>query len=135
MDKLINKLSQCFPKMYINNINEAIIEPKNNIYFRLADVKDERDIKIKLVMWCSRLKGMSKQKKQYLLDGFNKFCGTNLSIIDMHDIYCGCGNGCNKELSENLVDSNFNMNEFPRRGIASWFKGNIQDWERSLWND
>lgn len=54
---------QCF----INYNFELIVEPKNNIYFRLEDVETERDLKIKVLSWLSRpsCKGVSPyyQKK------------------------------------------------------------------------
>lgn len=132
MKDVINRLKEAYPKMFINEINEAIIEPYNNIYFRLEDVKDERDVMIKLVKWCSRLKGMSKVRKYYLLDGFNAFCGTNLTLLDMSYIYCELGNGINDKLAQEFVDSDFNMDLIPKYEIPSWFKGDLRAWEKSL---
>ena len=43
-----------FPKAFINNSNEIILEPKNNVYFRLDDVKTEFDFKCKMFAWLSR---------------------------------------------------------------------------------
>jgi hypothetical protein len=132
MTEIIERLKEAYPKMFINEINEAIIEPCNNIYFRLEDVKDEKDVMIKLVKWCSRLKEMTKVRKYYLLNGFNNFCGTNFTLLDMDHIYCQLGNDCKPELTKRFVDSDFNMDLLPKYEIPSWFKGDIRAWEKLL---
>jgi len=126
-----NKLKEAFPKMFINEFNEAIIEPYNNIYFRLEDCHDERDVMIKLIKFCSRLKGMNLVRKDYILDGINYFCQTNFSLVDMSNIYTVLGNGVNDDLTQKFVDSDFNMDFIPQE-MPSWFDGDQKRWEKMV---
>ena len=127
--EILEKLKGAFPKMFVNDINEAIIEPHDNIYFCLINCTDERDVMIKLIEYCSRLKEMSAVRKNYLMQGINNFCKTRLSLVDMHYIYQELGCGVNHDLAVKFVDSDFNMGLLDTEYIPSWFKGDRKQWE------
>ena len=129
--EVVDKIKKAFPKMFVNELNEAIIEPHSNVYFRLEACKDEKDVMVKIIEWCSRLKEISTVRKMYLLNGINHFCGTNFSLADMHDIYRELGNGVNHEKTIAFVDSDFNMNLIDRT-IPSWFKGGQDEWKNLI---
>ncbi|GKU82699.1 hypothetical protein NCCP28_20950 [Niallia sp. NCCP-28] len=42
------------PKCFINSLNEWMIVPKKNIYFRLEDIQNELDLNCKVIAWLSR---------------------------------------------------------------------------------
>lgn len=54
MESYIHRLMQSFSGSFINGINEIILYPETNLYFRLDDVNSEFDVKCKLLEWCSR---------------------------------------------------------------------------------
>jgi len=54
LKSIINHALQVFPKSFINQSNEIILEPKNNVYFRLDDANTELEFKCKMFAWLSR---------------------------------------------------------------------------------
>lgn len=57
----LTNISHYSPKYFINDRNELIIEPKNNIYFSLEGIMTETNLKCKILAWLSRpsCKGVS----------------------------------------------------------------------------
>lgn len=76
-------------KSFINQCNEMIVEPKNNIYFQLSDVKSELDVKCKVISWLSRhsCKGVSELWQKRIRGLVNEYLGTNFSKDEMIIIY------------------------------------------------
>ena len=90
-----------------------------NEYFILESCKDEREIKCKVLAWFSRgahktqhynSKKKNNEYHQFMLDGINKYLGTNFDFEDMDIIYTKLGNDVNRPLCEKFVDSGYDMN-------------------------
>lgn len=112
LQKEVFKLMKCFHKSFINSSQELILEARNNVYFRLEDVKTVLDLKCKLIAWVSRpaSKDTPKLCRLKLITGFNKYLGTNFSQEEILDwIYTLLGNDCNRELCEKFVESNYDL--------------------------
>jgi len=111
MKSILKKLKEAFPQMYINKLNEAIIHPRNNIFFRLEDCETEDDVIAKLLNWLSRPahKGVQEHCQDYILDGINYFIGETFTKEDMCRIYCQMGNAVNNELTKQFITSHFDM--------------------------
>ena len=107
-----------FNKSFINYRNELILIPKTNLYFSLNNVKNELDLKCKVLEWCSRdaYKSMpystDRRNRMYQDDvrgNINIFLKTNFARNDMELIYSKLGNGVNHELTIKFVQSNYDM--------------------------
>lgn len=114
----ISKLMGCFPGSFINYKNELILSTVGNVYFILSDISTEREIKIKLIEWCSRAACKSqpcrtpKQNDAFNLrirNGINAFLGVEFSRADWLYIYTYLGNSCNRPLCEKFVDGGFDI--------------------------
>ena len=114
------KLLKAFPNSFINNNSEFIASNTGNQYFRLEDCKEGTlDIRRKVVSWFSRgackTEPYRSKKKidefhKFMLDGINKFLGTEFTNENMELIYTRLGNDCNKELCEKFITSGYDMN-------------------------
>lgn len=142
MNELIYKLLILFisEKPYINDLNEIILAPKGNIYFRLEDVKTELDLKCKVIAWLSRsaLKfqyyheekysgkydeygnaiyiknswGIKKNKeiRNKCIKAINQICGTNFNKEQIELIYIHLGNDINRKLTIQFIESGYDLN-------------------------
>ncbi|MCM3294244.1 hypothetical protein M3661_29595 [Paenibacillus sp. MER 180] len=99
------------PKAFINSRDELIVEPKNNVYFKLTDIKTEMDLKAKVIAWLSRpsCKGVSPYFQKRIRGILNDFLGTNFSVDQMMVIYTYLGNGCNGSLCVQFIESGYDM--------------------------
>lgn len=114
---MINK-SICNPyglRCFINNIDELIVSPKLNAYFRLADVETELEFKCKCLEWLSfyvannHWFGHDKERKK--IEKFiNYILNTKFTHDDYQDIYCRLGNRVNHSLTESFINNNYDMN-------------------------
>ncbi|KGE20607.1 hypothetical protein [Paenibacillus wynnii] len=111
LSSIINKALHAFPKSFINNSNEIILEPRNNVYFRLEGVNTELDFKCKMFAWISRpiAKGLNKYWKPRVLESFNEVLGTHFSKDDMYEIYDRLGNDVNRNLAIKFIESGYDM--------------------------
>lgn len=100
------------PKCFINHNVELIIEPKNNIYFRLEDVETELELKCKVLAWLSRpsYKGVSNYWQKRIRAIVNEFLGTEFTFDEMKQIYTYLGSDCNREKSIKFIKSNYDLN-------------------------
>lgn len=110
--KFINIVQKHSPKCFINVNYELIVEPKNNIYFRLEDIETELDLKCKILAWLSRpsCKGVSNYWQKRIRTIVNEFLDTNFTFDEMEIIYTYLGNDCNREKSINFIESNYDLN-------------------------
>lgn len=108
---IINNALQVFPKSFINRSNEIILEPRNNVYFRLEDVDTELDFKCKMFAWVSRpiAKGLNKYWSPRVLNSFNSLLGTNFTKEQMYKIYDRLGNDINRQLTISFIESNYDF--------------------------
>lgn len=100
------------PKCFINTRYELIIEPKNNIYFRLEDIETELELKCKILAWLSRpsCKGVGKYWQKRIRAIVNEFLDTDFTFNEMEIIYTYLGNDCNREKSINFIKSKYDLN-------------------------
>ena len=114
----IQKLMSCFPNSFINGEGEFIAHRYANEYFILRTCETELDIKCKVLEWFSRgaYKSepyMSKKKNaefhEFMINGINKYLGTNFSYDDMEIIYTYLGNCCNHAKTEKFIESGYDM--------------------------
>lgn len=111
LKSIINHALQVFPKSFINHNNEIILEPRNNVYFRLEDVDTELDFKCKMFAWVSRpiAKGLNKYWAPRVLNSFNELLGTNFTKDEMYEIYDRLGNDINRQLTIRFIESNYDL--------------------------
>lgn len=114
---LINQSLQVFPNAFINRSNELILEPRNNVYFRLEDVKTELDFKCKMFAWVSRpiAKGLNKYWWPKVLRNFNELLDTDFTRDDMYAIYDLLGNDVNRQLTIRFIESNYDLSLLRRQ--------------------
>jgi len=107
----IDRLKEVFPKSFIYKNDELIVEPKNNIYFRIDDVESEIDFKCKIVEWLSRPahKGLSKWWQSRIRSGMNKFLGTAFTPEEMSTIYTHLGCCCNRQKTKVFILSGYDV--------------------------
>ena len=111
----LKKLLNCFPGSYINRNLEVILIPKTNTYFSLVGCGTKRDIIAKVLMWCTRdiakARPYQQQKRNiaFYVDNrmrLEKYLGADINV----DVVYHClGNGINKELTYQFIDSGFDM--------------------------
>lgn len=116
LKSIINHALQVFPKSFINHSNEIILEPRNNVYFRLEDVKTELDFKCKMFAWVSRpiAKSLNKYWSPKVLNSFNRLLNTNFSKDEMHKVYDRLGNDVNRQLTTRFIESNYDLSLLER---------------------
>src|SRR5690625_5293438 len=106
--RLVQKQS---PKCFINHNFELIVEPKNNIYFRLEDVETELELQRKVLAWLSRpsCKGVSEYWQKRIRAIVNDYLGTEFTFEEMQEIYTYLGNDCNRKKSIKFIESNYDL--------------------------
>lgn len=111
LKSIINHALQVFPKAFINRSNEIILEPRNNVYFRLEDVETALDFKCKMFAWVSRpiAKSLNKYWSPKVLKSFNVVMGTNFTKDEMYRIYDRLGNDVNRTLTIRFIESNYDL--------------------------
>lgn len=111
-DKLISVLNEYSPKWFVNHNNELIIEPKNNIYFLLEDIKTDLDLKCKIIAWLSRPahKGISVYWQVRIRGIFNEYLDKEFSKDEIEQIYCYLGNDCNRPKCIKFIESDYDFN-------------------------
>lgn len=116
LKSIVNHALQAFPKSFINHNNEIILEPKNNVYFRLDNVDSELEFKCKMFAWVSRpvAKGLNKYWSPRVLKSFNELLKTNFTKDEMYEIYDRLGNDVNRLLTIRFIDSNYDMSLLER---------------------
>lgn len=121
IETYLSKLMDIFPDSFINRLNELILIPETNLYFRLNDVESEFDVKCKLLEWCSRdaTKAMpyqiDKRNKIYqdkVRVKINKYLGTDFNREQMEVIYCELGNKINHSLTIKFIENSYDFNVF-----------------------
>ncbi|MGE7828925.1 hypothetical protein [Paenibacillus sp. NPDC093718] len=118
LKNIVSYALHAFPKSFINHNNEIILEPRNNVYFRLDDVHTELDFKCKMFAWLSRpiAKGLNKYWAPKVLSSFNQLLRTNFNKDDMNLIYDRLGNDVNRPLAIKFIESNYDLTILNREG-------------------
>lgn len=102
-------------RVFINNCNELILDPKLNIYFWLGNVETELDYKCKVLEFMSFFvannHNMGFLKKSRRIEHFiNYILGTHFTHDDFQDIYCKLGNRVHHDKTIAFVKSGYDMN-------------------------
>lgn len=111
VQKFMKILQKHSPRCFINSNFELIVEPKNNIYFRLVDVEDELTLKCKVLAWLSRpsCKGVSEYWQKRIRAALNEYLGTNFTFEEMNEVYTYLGNDCNRPRTIRFIESNYDL--------------------------
>lgn len=119
VDSLVTKkLARAFPNSFINTALEFIAHKEANEYFRLEDCNNEFDVKCKVLEWLSRgayktcpfhtnLK--NERFHNFMLNGINDFLGSDFTEDDIAIIYQKLGNRVRHSLTEEFVNSGYDM--------------------------
>ena len=119
IDNCAIRIMQSFPRSFINQHGEFIAHEKANEYIILENCKDELEVKCKVLEWFSRGAcktepfGSNKKNQEFhafMLNGINKFLGTNFSGEEMEAIYQYLGNNVNRGLCIEFINSGFDLN-------------------------
>lgn len=122
------KLMDCFPGSFINHNGEFIAHRVANEYFSFATCEDETDVKCKVLEWLSRAASKGEPFKsdranerfqQSMLDGINKYLGTNFSHDDIDEVYSYLGNRCNHARTLKFIESGYRVDLLPFREEVS----------------
>lgn len=109
----LDNFMRIFKGSFINRINEIILNRDYNIYFSLDGVETKKDFSRKIFYWVSRSVGknhtISLKVRKSLLNSINLYLGTNFTIDDFLLIYDRLGNGVRPKLTEEFIDSNFDL--------------------------
>lgn len=114
----ILKLMRCFPRSFMNQNGEIIFHERSNTYFKIADCKNELDIKCKILEWLSRpahketpynRNDKNLEFQSFILNGVNLYLKTDFTKNDMELIYIELGNRVNHELTIKFVESNYDL--------------------------
>ena len=107
----IERLKWFFPKSYVYKDNELIVEPKNNIYFRVDDIETEFDFKRKIIEYLSRpsCKGVSPWWQARIRNGLNGYLGTSFTQAEMMQIYSKLGGGISSSRAVKFIESDYDF--------------------------
>ena len=119
VDSLVaRKLGRAFPGSFINTNLEFIAHKEANEYFRLDECNNEFDVKCKVLEWLSRgayktcpFNTNLKNEKfhNFMLNCINDFLGTDFTTEDMSIIYQKLGNRVRHSLTEEFVNSGYDI--------------------------
>ena len=111
MNRFLETVKEISPKSFINDNNELVVLPKNNIYMLLNDVQSEMDLKCKVIAWLSRpsCKGISPYWQKRMLAIVNAYLGTSFTKDQISHIYTYLGNDCNRKLCIDFIQSGYDL--------------------------
>lgn len=121
--EIIQKLMNCFQNSVINQNGEFIANVKANQYFILHNCETELDIKCKVLEWFSRSAyktcpfdsdRKNRELHKFMLNGINKFLGTEFTESDIDTIYTYLGNACHHSLTIEFIESGYDMSILKR---------------------
>jgi len=111
-------LKDAFPKAFVNDLTEMIVEPRANQYFCMENCETEKDVQAKVLEWLSRgacktmpYRGDKQNKifREYMQTGINTYLDTDFSQEDFEKIYDRLGNCINHDLTLKFIDSHYDM--------------------------
>ena len=110
-----------FPGSFVNERDEFIAHKESNQYLVLSNCKTSLEVKCKVLEWFSRpahktapYNSDRKNSKyhNFMLNGVNRFLGTDFSREEMELIYTYLGNACNHKKTIQFVQSGYDMRIF-----------------------
>ena len=129
-------LKKAFPKSYINDCGEMIIEPHANQYFIIENCETKEDVKAKVLEWLSR--GACKTEpyespkrnaefRQYMKDGVNAYLGTDFTQNELMTVYTYLGNCVNHQRTLNFIRSGYDFSVLEEKAVATGFSESYTD--------
>ena len=121
--KLLEELKPSFPNLFVNSLDEVIVNKLYNIYFCFSKCSTKQDIIVKLLHWVSRscIRGVSLRVMLEMRNGINNYLGTDFCEDDFNLIYDNIGNGINEQKTLAFIQSNYN----PSALVAKLKEGGI----------
>jgi len=123
VNNAVFEVMQAFPRSFMNQHGELIVCEKTNLYFKIANYKDDIEIKCKVLEWLSRdsIKAIpykSNKKnleyREWVANGINKFLRTDFTHEELIIIYQELGNQVNRPLTLKFIKSGYDMRIFTR---------------------
>lgn len=110
-EMFLNRTMNFFPKSYINERNELILDRKENLYIRLEDCRTDKDIKKGLLHFLTRpiAKSLPEKKAEKHLAALNGLLFTSFTREDVYRMYLAIGLATNPELTEAFIRSYYDM--------------------------
>lgn len=118
MAELELELLKCFPQSFYNHLGEFIAHKKSNTFLITKRCTTPQELKVAVIEWFSRAAyktcpyrtdTANRKFHRFMLDGVNRFLGTNFTYDNMDLIYTYLGNGVNHNLAVQFVESGFCM--------------------------
>ena len=115
---VIRKLGLSFPGWFINDQGEIISHQKPIEYLKIIDCETELYVQCKVLEWLSRAAFKTAPFQRavqntalhiFMLEGINKFLGTEFSPEDIAQIYTYLGNACNHQKTIRFIQSGYDM--------------------------
>lgn len=112
----VAEFATLFPKSFINDCGELILVPKTNLYFKVSNIGSIKELRCKIVEWCSRDACKStpfyhtkrnKEYQEFVRDRINEFLGVDFSEEEWLLVYTYLGNKINRPLCEKFVESDY----------------------------
>lgn len=118
--KYLDKIKPFFPKALIYRNGELILEPKNNIYFRLDNVNSDLEFDCKMIEHLCRgaHKGLTKYWERFISKALNDYFKQDWKYEDFQKMYTSLGGGCNRKLCIQFIDSDFDFNVLTNKQIG-----------------
>ena len=113
--QLIDRVCDVFDTSFIYREEELILHKKWNIYFRLDDIADVYDFNYKLLSYCSFYCACNHFKKnskecRYIWSRLNRWFRKDFTYDELQLIYRKIGSGTNRELGNDFIKSNLDLN-------------------------
>lgn len=115
---IMRNLMYCFPNSFVNQQGEFIAHKFANAYFNLDTCNSLLEVRCKILEYLSRAACKSQpytqaarnnQLHNFMREGINRALGTDFTKDDMRLIYQRLGNGVNRPLAEEFVNSGYDM--------------------------
>ena len=113
--QLMERVYDVFDTSFICREEELILHKKWNIYFRLDDIADVYDFNYKLLSYCSFYCACNHFKKnskecRYIWSRLNRWFRKDFTYDELQLIYRKIGSGANRELGNDFIKSNLDLN-------------------------
>ena len=116
LEQRIQELQDIFENSFVNEINELILVPETNLYFKLSNIKTEEDLIYKIMAWCSRdasktnpygIEIENERYREMVRYNLNYFLDVAWTEREWFEIYSNYGNGIREEECRKMIRDNF----------------------------
>lgn len=107
-----------FKGAFVNKYDELILDNKTNMYFRIEKIETRFDLYGKIISACSRhacktepyrREYLNEEYQKGVRDKLNAFLKVNFTAEEWLLIYTYLGNGCNSNICDKFIESNFDI--------------------------